>query len=225
MATGGNATSSSLMTVGTDGYTNATTIFRADGYTDFFATSAPFTSNMVGKQIVTWKSASDSSEDSIYNIIAFKDPSNIVINVNNGGTPSSAADGYRPSVTTRSSINYRVIDVATAGSAATEEREEARPRDSRQAWATKEQDVKVIPTIGMIVDYHPLPGTGVVGEDRPAIIVRVWSPGNPESAVQLQVFTDGSNDREEGGTHWRTSVLQGEGAGEFTYRDDSPRFV
>lgn len=115
MATGGNATSSSLMTVGTDGYTNATTIFRADGYTDFFATSAPFTSNMVGKQLVTWKSASGSSEDSIYNIIAFKDPSNIVINVNTGGTPSSAADGYRPSVTTRSSINYRVIDVGVAG--------------------------------------------------------------------------------------------------------------
>ena len=118
MSTGNNVTSSSLMTIGADGYTNATTIFRMDGYTDFFATSAPFTSNMVGKQLVMWKAGSNSSEDSIYNIIAFKTSNNIVINVNNGGTPSIEADGYRPTVTTRSSINYRVVDINTAGTTA-----------------------------------------------------------------------------------------------------------
>lgn len=117
MSTNGNVTSNSLITLGSDGYTNATTVYRMDGYTDFFATTAPFTSNMVGKQLVMWKSGSNSSEDSIYNIIAYKDPTNIVINVNNGGTPSVASDGYRPSVTTRSSINYRVIDVGVAGAA------------------------------------------------------------------------------------------------------------
>lgn len=117
MSTGNNITSSSLMTIGTDGYTNATTVFRMDGYTDFFSTAAPFTSNMVGKQLVMWKPGSNSSEDSVYNIIAFKNSSNIVININTGGTPSAAVDGYRPSVTTRSSINFRVVDIATAATA------------------------------------------------------------------------------------------------------------
>jgi len=115
MTTGDNVTSSSLMTVGTDGATTATTIYRMDGYQDFTAASGPFTASMVGKQLVTWKAGSNSSEDSIYNIIAFKSPTNIVVNVNNGGTPSSGNDGYRPSFTTRSAINYRVIDVAVAG--------------------------------------------------------------------------------------------------------------
>jgi len=115
MSTGNRVTSNSLMTLGSDGYTNATTVYRQDGYTDFYATSAPFTSNMVGKQLVIWKAGSNSSEDSIYSIIAYKGPGNLVINVNNGGTPSGAVDGYRSSVTTRSSINYRVIDVKVAG--------------------------------------------------------------------------------------------------------------
>lgn len=117
MSTGNNVTSNSLMTIGSDGYTNATTIFRQDGYTDFFATSAPFTANMIGKQLVMWKSGSNSSEDSIYNIIGYRDPSNIIINVNNGGTPAAAVDGYKSTVTTRSSINYRVIDIGVAGAA------------------------------------------------------------------------------------------------------------
>lgn len=115
MSTGGNVTSSSLLTIGSDGYTNATTIFRQDGYTDFFSTSGNFTSNMVGKQLVMWKAGSNSSEDSIYSIIGYRDPNNIIINVNNGGTPAAEIDGYRPSVTTRSSINYRIIDIGAAG--------------------------------------------------------------------------------------------------------------
>lgn len=113
MSTGGNVTSSSLMTIGSDGYTNATTFFRFDGYQDFFAASGPFTSNMVGKAITLWKAGSNSSEDSIYKILAFKSATNIVINVNNGGTPS-VVDGYKPSFTSRTSINYRVCDIHTA---------------------------------------------------------------------------------------------------------------
>jgi hypothetical protein len=116
MSTGNTVSTPSLLTFGSDGYTNATTIFRQDGYTDFFsASSSTFSSNMVGKQLVMWKAGSNSAEDSVYNIIAFKSPNNIVINVNTGGTPSSITDGYKPSVTTRSSINYRVVDIAAAG--------------------------------------------------------------------------------------------------------------
>lgn len=115
MSTGGNVTSSSLMAIGSDGYTNTSTTFRMDGYNDFFSTNGNFTSTMVGKQIVIWKAGSNSSEDSIYNIIAYKNPNNIVVNVNNGGTPSLAVDGYRAMFTSRSSINYRVIDVGAAG--------------------------------------------------------------------------------------------------------------
>lgn len=116
MSTGGNVSSSSLLTLGSDGYTNASTSFRYDGYTDFFATSAPFTSNMVNKILTTWKSGSGSSEDGVYKIIAFKSANNIVIDINSGGTPS-ILDGYKPSVTTRTSINYRVTDVTIAANA------------------------------------------------------------------------------------------------------------
>lgn len=55
------------------------------------------------------------------------------------------------------------------------------------------------PTVGRIV-YFVMPD----GQIRPAIIVRVWS----DEMVQLQVFTDGSNDGAEnaGGIVWKTSV-------------------
>lgn len=105
----------SVVASGADGQTIATTVFRYDGYTDFITqSSTPFNSNMVGKQLVIWKAGSNSSEDSIYNIIGYKSSSNIVINVNNGGTPSYN-DGYKPAVTSRTSINYRVVDIASAG--------------------------------------------------------------------------------------------------------------
>ncbi len=46
------------------------------------------------------------------------------------------------------------------------------------------------PTVGRIVHYVLPQGDANAGQVRPAIIVRVWSPTN----VQLQQFTDGSND-------------------------------
>lgn len=68
----------------------------------------------------------------------------------------------------------------------------------------------MIPSIGRIVHFV-LPN----GEHRPAIIVRVSEEKPTEnSVVQLQVFTDGSNDasqhqRENSlGLLWRTSVRQ-----------------
>lgn len=53
------------------------------------------------------------------------------------------------------------------------------------------------PTIGRIVHYTDRDISGC----RPAIIVRVWSP----QSVQVQVFTDGSNDQLDN-VVWRTSV-------------------
>ena len=61
----------------------------------------------------------------------------------------------------------------------------------------------MIPSIGRIVHYVISPG-----QHRPAIIVRVWDEQPTElSCVQLQVFTDGSNDGLQN-VEWRTSVHQ-----------------
>jgi hypothetical protein len=114
MSTGNNVTSPSLLTFGNDGYTNQTTNFQFSGTQNFFAASQPFTSAMVGKTLVTWKAGSGSSEDGLYNIIGFVSPTQIQVNVNNGGTPS-APDGYKPSFTNRTSINYRVVDMGISG--------------------------------------------------------------------------------------------------------------
>lgn len=63
------------------------------------------------------------------------------------------------------------------------------------------------PAIGDIVCYvlSAQDGTNLanVGHPRPAIIVRVWN----DDCVQLQVFTDGTNDRADGANViWVTSV-------------------
>jgi hypothetical protein len=63
----------------------------------------------------------------------------------------------------------------------------------------------IIPSIGRIVHFV-LPS----GQHRPAIIVRVWGEKPTEdSLVNLQVFSDGTNDKLKG-TEWRTSVHQAE---------------
>lgn len=78
------------------------------------------------------------------------------------------------------------------------------------------------PTIGRIVHYQL--GTGrSKGEYRPALIVRVWN----DSCVNLQVFLDGSNDRENELsvgvdsplTAWKTSSVQGDGPGQWKWPD------
>lgn len=70
------------------------------------------------------------------------------------------------------------------------------------------------PTVGRIVHYVlPYVFKKTPNVVRPAIIVRVW-PGD-EGVVQLQVFTDGSNDGAEcaAGVLWQTSIKYDE-AGE-----------
>jgi hypothetical protein len=98
-----------LLASGTDGVTTL-------GFASFTAASAPFTSSMVGKYLVTWKPASGSSEDSIYLITGYTSASVITVNVNNGGTPGGGT--LYPSFTTRGSINYRVIDAVQASQVA-----------------------------------------------------------------------------------------------------------
>lgn len=114
LATGNTIGSSSLMTYGNDGYTNATTVFRQDGYASFYSPSNRFHPNMVGQVIVTWKAGSNSSEDAIYMIQSYISPNELIIDVNHGGTPGSEVDGYRPTFTNRTNINYRVVDVTNA---------------------------------------------------------------------------------------------------------------
>lgn len=64
------------------------------------------------------------------------------------------------------------------------------------------------PTVGSLVHYV-LPDGISVGEHRPAIVVKIWTP----TCVQLQVFTDSSNDGREyaSGIVWKTSVVYDEG--------------
>lgn len=67
------------------------------------------------------------------------------------------------------------------------------------------------PSIGRVVHYVLSIEDGTnppnVGQHRPAFIVRVWN----EDCVQLQVFTDGKNDRPDGENGiWVTSVVQDE---------------
>jgi hypothetical protein len=59
--------------------------------------------------------------------------------------------------------------------------------------------------VGRIVHYV-LPSGPNQGEHRPAIVVKIWLPG--QDTVQLQVFIDGANDGPEytSGLHWATSV-------------------
>lgn len=64
-------------------------------------------------------------------------------------------------------------------------------------------------TEGRIVHYVLDSGRSQ-GEHRPAIVVRVWRNGYQDEAgvplVQLQVFTDQTNDGFDTGIIWRTSV-------------------
>jgi hypothetical protein len=69
------------------------------------------------------------------------------------------------------------------------------------------------PTVGRIVYYNLKDKQGNV-QVRPAIVVRVWN----DTMLNLQVFTDGSNDTEYGNNIvWKTSVMQGEGVGQWDW--------
>jgi len=68
--------------------------------------------------------------------------------------------------------------------------------------------------IGKIVHYV-LPDGPYLGEHRPAIIIKAWSP----ETVQLGVFMDGTNDGLSDGQlmAWQTSVLHDKNLGVGTW--------
>lgn len=102
----------SLMASGTDGYHPAVTGDQLSGECLFTSLSANFTVAMVGKALVIWKPNSDSSEDSIYVITRVVNSNQLMININTGGTPNPSTK--HPSMTLRTGVNYRVVDMEAA---------------------------------------------------------------------------------------------------------------
>jgi len=103
-AVGFESGSTVLLVSGSDGQTTfGTSIFSVPR-------SIPFAPTMVGKHLVLWKSGSKSTDDSIYLIKRWINSSSILVDCTSGGTPIGPS-GSAPSFTTRSNINYRVIDL------------------------------------------------------------------------------------------------------------------
>lgn len=99
----------SLLASGSDGYHPDVPGNLFSGDCIFTAqSSAPFTASMVGKLLVMWVPNSDSSMDSIYLITQVISSTQIMVNINTGGIPDPTTK--HPSMTTRSGVNYRVVD-------------------------------------------------------------------------------------------------------------------
>lgn len=85
-----------------------------------------------------------------------------------------------------------------------------------------------VPSVGRIVHFVLPESSRYPGGHRPAIIVRIWDE-NPtiDSLVQLQVFTDGSNDGElyKSGLFWATSVHYADPSQNEGYTWHWPEFV
>lgn len=98
--------SSVLLASGSDGTTTL-------GNSIFTANSVDWTSgSVVGKWLVTWKSGSISTDDSIYPITQIINSSSIKVDTNIGGT--AYGDTLQPAFTARTSINFRVVDFAAS---------------------------------------------------------------------------------------------------------------
>lgn len=94
-----------LLASGTDGITVAGM--------PFFSTVNPiFSSSYVGKHLVTWKSGSTSTDDSVYEIRQWLNSSSVRVNILQGGTPYTGS--LHPGFTDRTQVNYRVIDFNAA---------------------------------------------------------------------------------------------------------------
>lgn len=91
----------SLITSGSDGFTEV-------GMPFFNTVNHVFSSSYVNLYLVTWKSGSTSTDDSIYQITQWLNSSSVRVNVLQGGTPYSGS--MHPAFTTRSNINYRIVD-------------------------------------------------------------------------------------------------------------------
>lgn len=92
----------SLVASGTDGWTEV-------GMPFFNAVNAnAFSASYVGMHLVTWKSGSTSTDDSVYEITQWLNSSSIRTNVLQGGTPYTGT--LHPAFTTRTNVNYRIVN-------------------------------------------------------------------------------------------------------------------
>lgn len=107
MATGFESGSSVLIASGSDGETPY-------GGKIFISPSINWTSGtMVGRHIVTWKSGSSSTDDSIYQITKIINSSTIAVDTTTGGTVMSSSN-YELRFSERTAINFRVVDFSAA---------------------------------------------------------------------------------------------------------------
>lgn len=97
---------SSVLATGNDGVTSDIGI-------NFTSLSANFTISMIGKHITIW-SATDlnSTDNSIYRIVAVPSTTQLMVAPFSGGTPDITT--LKNNLTSRSALNYRVIDVTAA---------------------------------------------------------------------------------------------------------------
>jgi len=106
MPAGWQSGSAVLLASGSDGTTFS-------GQSVFQAPSINWTSgSMAGKWLVMWKSSSQSTEDSVYPITQVINSSSIRIDVNAAGSPNPS--NLKPSLTDRSNIRFRVVDLNAA---------------------------------------------------------------------------------------------------------------
>lgn len=98
-----------LLASGSDGTTDA-------GMPFFNVTNPIFSSSYVGKHLVTWKSGSTSTDDSVYEITQWLNSSSLRVKVYQGGTPYSSS--LHPAFTQRTQVKYRVIDFNAAANLA-----------------------------------------------------------------------------------------------------------
>lgn len=95
----------SVLATGSDGVTHDVGI-------NFDSPSANFPITYIGKHITLWKEGSTSTDDSIYRIVNVPSPTQLQLAPFSGGTPDIST--LKNNLTSRSFVNYRVIDVIAA---------------------------------------------------------------------------------------------------------------
>lgn len=97
---------SSVLATGSNGVTVA-------GSNQFTSAGATFSlASHFGKQLVIWKPGSNSGDDSIYQIQGVPNATTLVVAPATGGTPQAGT--FVPALTSRTAINYRIVDTAAA---------------------------------------------------------------------------------------------------------------
>lgn len=98
-----------VLFTGTDG---ATTVDQAT----FDSPGANFSASVINKHLVVWGGFPDSGEDGIYLITGRPSSTQLTIQVANGGSPHPTT--FRPRMTSRSGLKYRVVDISAVGALA-----------------------------------------------------------------------------------------------------------